>query len=227
MRQGSNSRRGRGRGAPRKQGRNQTFDSNGPNGRLRGTAQQLTDKYLSLARDANSSGDRIIAENFYQHADHYFRIHIANNPQPDPHLEPAFDDDRGGQGNRGDGRQDDRRADNQDRRGDGREDYDDGDDERVEQRQESRQGRRGNRSGGNGRDESDAPANRPNDDQPRANGRDGDKPDAAPKAAAPAGNGERPPKADAGEDEAPRPRRRRRTPRADDTPGQDSEQDGA
>ncbi len=62
----------------------QTFDSNGPNGRLRGNAYQLNEKYLALARDAHSSGDRIMAENFFQHAEHYYRVLNANaRPQED------------------------------------------------------------------------------------------------------------------------------------------------
>lgn len=54
--------------------RNHVFDSNGPDIRLRGTAQQLFEKYLQLGRDATSSGDRVMAESFFQHAEHYFRI---------------------------------------------------------------------------------------------------------------------------------------------------------
>ena len=54
--------------------RHQTFDSNGPDVRIRGNAFQVHEKYLALARDASSSGDRIAAENFLQHAEHYFRI---------------------------------------------------------------------------------------------------------------------------------------------------------
>ena len=82
MRQPSNAKRGRGRGNGRKPGssRNQTFDSNGPSIRVRGNAYQVMEKYLSLARDATTTGDRIAAENFYQHAEHYFRILNANNP---------------------------------------------------------------------------------------------------------------------------------------------------
>ena len=79
--QGQNSKRARGRG--RRNGghnqvnfnRNTTFDSNGPEGRLRGNAQQLFEKYTSLAYDANAAGERISAEAFTQYADHYYRIH--------------------------------------------------------------------------------------------------------------------------------------------------------
>lgn len=54
--------------------RNHVFDSNGPEQRARGTAQQLYDKYMQLGRDASSSGDRVLAESYFQHAEHYFRI---------------------------------------------------------------------------------------------------------------------------------------------------------
>ena len=54
--------------------RNHVFDSNGPDLRIRGTAQQLFEKYLQLGRDATSSGDRVTAEGYFQHAEHYFRI---------------------------------------------------------------------------------------------------------------------------------------------------------
>jgi hypothetical protein len=63
---------------------NQTFDSNGPDARLRGTTRQIFERYVALAREAASSGDRIAAENFYQHAEHYFRTSNArreSNPQ--------------------------------------------------------------------------------------------------------------------------------------------------
>ena len=60
------------------QGRNQTFDSNGPGVRLRGTAHQIYEKYLMLGRDSASSGDRIMSENYFQHADHYYRHILAN-----------------------------------------------------------------------------------------------------------------------------------------------------
>src|ERR1700712_1958958 len=59
--------------------RNHVFDSNGPDIRIRGTAQQLFEKYLQLGRDATSSGDRVTAEAFFQHAEHYFRILNAMN----------------------------------------------------------------------------------------------------------------------------------------------------
>lgn len=93
-----NIKRMRGRGhhqAPRHQhrnmpmNRNHVFDSNGPDVRLRGTAQQLFEKYLQLGRDATSAGDRVMAESYFQHAEHYFRILNAmqvqqGQPQPQP-----------------------------------------------------------------------------------------------------------------------------------------------
>jgi len=63
---------------PRPPHRNQTFDSNGPSVKIRGNAYQVFERYIALAREASSSGDRIAAENLYQHAEHYFRIMQAN-----------------------------------------------------------------------------------------------------------------------------------------------------
>lgn len=53
---------------------NRVFDSSGPEGKVRGTPQQIIDKYTLLARDAQLSGDRVAAENFQQHAEHYTRM---------------------------------------------------------------------------------------------------------------------------------------------------------
>lgn len=60
---------------------NRTFDSNGPEVKIRGSASHVYEKYLQLARDANSSGDRVMAENYLQHAEHYFRIMAAQQEQ--------------------------------------------------------------------------------------------------------------------------------------------------
>jgi hypothetical protein len=54
--------------------RNHVFDSSGPDIRVRGTAQQLFEKYLQLGRDATSGGDRVMAEGYLQYAEHYFRV---------------------------------------------------------------------------------------------------------------------------------------------------------
>ena len=72
------NRGGGGGGGPRPPHRSQTFDSNGPSVKIRGNAYQVFERYLALAREAQSSGDRIAAENFYQHAEHYFRVMNAN-----------------------------------------------------------------------------------------------------------------------------------------------------
>ena len=63
---------------PRPPHRSQTFDSNGPSVKIRGNAYQVFERYLALAREAQTSGDRIAAENFFQHAEHYFRVMNAN-----------------------------------------------------------------------------------------------------------------------------------------------------
>src|SRR5713101_768297 len=65
------------------------YESNGPDIKIRGTASHVAEKYVQLARDARSSGDPVAAENYYQHAEHYFRLIAAaqeqfrqNQPQP-------------------------------------------------------------------------------------------------------------------------------------------------
>ena len=60
---------------------NRTYDSNGPEVKIRGSASHVYEKYLQLARDANSSGDRVMAENYLQHAEHYYRIVAATAAQ--------------------------------------------------------------------------------------------------------------------------------------------------
>ncbi|WP_408901863.1 DUF4167 domain-containing protein [Plastoroseomonas hellenica] len=69
--------------------RNHVFDSSGPDMRLRGTAQQLFEKYLQLGRDATGGGDRVMAESYFQHAEHYFRIlNAMNQAQQPPPQQP-------------------------------------------------------------------------------------------------------------------------------------------
>ena len=64
---------------------NRTYDSNGPEVKIRGSASHVYEKYLQLARDANSSGDRVMAENYLQHAEHYYRIVAATAAQQAQH----------------------------------------------------------------------------------------------------------------------------------------------
>ncbi len=82
MKSNSYSHKSRSRGTSRRNGsgfRGQSVDSNGPDGKVRGSLHQVHEKYLALARDAGSSGDRIAAESFYQHAEHYYRLINAQN----------------------------------------------------------------------------------------------------------------------------------------------------
>src|SRR5437868_4112295 len=77
----------------------QTFDSNGPNVKIRGNAYQVFERYVALAREAHAAGDRIAAENLYQHAEHYFRIMNANgdaNAQGAPRPTTPADVEPGG-----------------------------------------------------------------------------------------------------------------------------------
>lgn len=95
MRPGQQNKRGRGRGNNNNNNNNnggggnnnfnrkggnpltRTYDSSGPDVKIRGTAQHIAEKYSALARDAQSSGDRVMAENYLQHAEHYNRIIAA------------------------------------------------------------------------------------------------------------------------------------------------------
>lgn len=79
MRQGQHKNRSRNRSRRPSSPLSRVFESNGPDVKVRGTAQHVADKYLQLARDAQSSGDVIMAENYYQHAEHYLRILAAAN----------------------------------------------------------------------------------------------------------------------------------------------------
>lgn len=101
MRPGQQNKRGRGRGGNggggnfNRKGANpltRTYDSSGPDVKIRGTAQHIAEKYAALARDAQSSGDRVMAENYLQHAEHYNRIIAAAQAQ----MQERFQrDDRG------------------------------------------------------------------------------------------------------------------------------------
>lgn len=71
---GQNHHHNNGGGHRRVNPRVQTFDSNGPDVRIRGNAMQITEKYLTLARDAQGAGDRVLAESYLQHAEHYQRM---------------------------------------------------------------------------------------------------------------------------------------------------------
>ncbi len=89
MKHTTGPRRGRPRGNGKRfsqggGGKNQTFESSGPEVKIRGTAQQVYEKYLSLARDAVSAGDRIAAEGYFQFADHYYRLVNAANGNGQP-----------------------------------------------------------------------------------------------------------------------------------------------
>jgi len=90
MRQGqNNSKRSRGRGGRKPQhSTNRAYDSNGPDVKIRGNAAHICEKYQQLARDAISAGDRIAAENYYQHAEHYYRLLLAAQQGPEGQQRP-------------------------------------------------------------------------------------------------------------------------------------------
>jgi Domain of unknown function (DUF4167) len=77
------------------------YESNGPDVKIRGTARHIADKYLQLARDAHTAGNPVSAENYLQHAEHYFRLIAAAQARPrafgetHPDDSDAENDDRG------------------------------------------------------------------------------------------------------------------------------------
>lgn len=81
MRQGQQNRRGRGRNRKGQSPLTRSFESTGPDVKIRGTPSHIAEKYMSLARDAASSGDPVLAENYLQHAEHYNRIIMAFRDQ--------------------------------------------------------------------------------------------------------------------------------------------------
>ncbi|UPK35508.1 DUF4167 domain-containing protein [Bradyrhizobium sp. 186] len=68
------------------------YESNGPDIKIRGTASHVAEKYLQLARDARSSGDPVAAENYYQHAEHYFRLIATAQEQFRQNQQPRGDE---------------------------------------------------------------------------------------------------------------------------------------
>ena len=78
------------------------YESNGPDVKIRGTAHHVAEKYLQLARDSQSSGDPVSAENYFQHAEHYFRLIATANEQfrqQNPNFQPQRPEGGGGGGN--------------------------------------------------------------------------------------------------------------------------------
>jgi hypothetical protein len=97
MRPGQQNKRMRGRNRKGPNPLTRSFESNGGDVKIRGTALHIAEKYVQLARDASSSGDRVAAENYLQHAEHYYRILAAAQaqmPQPQPVM--RSDDDSEG-----------------------------------------------------------------------------------------------------------------------------------
>jgi hypothetical protein len=115
------------RGRSRRPGGNQgnrSFESNGPEVKIRGNASQIHDKYLQLARDASTAGNRVRAENLHQHAEHYFRILQATAPKrdqsQDDHTDKQATDGASGEQNESTSGSGDQREHREPRRGRGR-----------------------------------------------------------------------------------------------------------
>jgi hypothetical protein len=98
MRQGQqNNKRMRGRNRKGPNPLARTYESNGPDVKVRGTALHIAEKYVQLARDSQSSGDRVQAENYLQHAEHYFRIVSAAQAQMPQQQQQIFRNDGEGE----------------------------------------------------------------------------------------------------------------------------------
>jgi hypothetical protein len=97
MRNGQNKRM-RGRNRKSHNPLTRVYESNGPDIKIRGTASHVAEKYVQLARDAQASGDPVAAENYYQHAEHYFRL-IAAVQEQFRQSQPNFYRPEGGSGN--------------------------------------------------------------------------------------------------------------------------------
>jgi len=95
MRQSQQNKRTRGRGRKSSNPTNRVHESNGPDVKVRGSAAHIAEKYVTLARDAQVAGDRIVAENYLQHAEHYFRIVAASQSQQNQQAQNG--QQRGGQ----------------------------------------------------------------------------------------------------------------------------------
>ena len=74
---------------------NRVFDSSGPEGKVRGTPQQIIDKYNQLARDAQLANDRVATENFQQHAEHYLRLLAHAQKEQEARREQQEKENRG------------------------------------------------------------------------------------------------------------------------------------
>jgi Domain of unknown function (DUF4167) len=96
MRQGQQNKRMRGRNRKGPNPMMRSYESNGPDVKIRGTALHIAEKYAQLARDAQASGDRVHSENLLQHAEHYYRIVAAAQAQmPQPQQIVRNDEDGG------------------------------------------------------------------------------------------------------------------------------------
>ena len=129
---------------------NRVFDSSGPEGKVRGTPQQIIDKYNQLARDAQLSNDRVAFENFQQHAEHYTRMlseamreQEARREQQEREQSQRRDQQQDRPDNRGENRPDNRGDDRSDKRDDNR--PDNRGDDRSDNRYDNRPDNRGNR----------------------------------------------------------------------------------
>ena len=125
MRQQQQQNRSRNRNRGRRTSNNpqsRNFESNGPDVKIRGNANHIAEKYNQLARDALTSGDTVMSENYFQHAEHYSRIVAANqktNPQPNNNQQQNNRDGGDGSENNNEQQKNAGQDENKNPRGDG------------------------------------------------------------------------------------------------------------
>ncbi|KGJ15350.1 DUF4167 domain-containing protein, partial [Paracoccus sanguinis] len=157
---------------------NRVFDSSGPEGKVRGTPQQIIEKYLALARDAQLSGDRVAEQSFFQHAEHYTRM-LGEAQREQAERQAQFG---GGQQGGPSGEDRDERTNGNEWRGENRQDNrDNRQDNRADNRQDNRRedNRRDDRQD-NRRDENRRDDNR-RDEPRREDRRDDNRRERAPR----------------------------------------------
>ncbi|WP_051332739.1 DUF4167 domain-containing protein [Cucumibacter marinus] len=225
MRPGQQNKRSRGRNNRKNVNPlTRNYESNGPDVKVRGNAAHIADKYVQLARDAAASGDSVMAENYFQHAEHYFRIISAaqaqNQQRQQDNQSDNGDQDDGGSDDQSNDNGNGRRAaangaDNEDRGEAGGDDRESGRGRRRRQRDTAEDGQ-GDASGkdASGKEVSGKPASEKADAGKADAGKDVSGKDVSGKQAADSGvSGEA--NGQAGDDavEAEAPKRRARRPR--------------
>ncbi|KIT17836.1 DUF4167 domain-containing protein [Jannaschia aquimarina] len=196
---------------------NRVFDSSGPEGKVRGTPQQIIDKYNQLARDAQLAGDRVAVENFQQHAEHYTRL-LA---QAQKEMDAKREQQQGGQQNNPQAGQQGGQQGGGNQQGGGQPQ----DQQGGQQQRDQQDGQGGDPRGGRNQDEGRGQGggrrgrrDRNEDRQPDVIEPDGD----SGLVETPEAKAEAQPEVSAAEEERPKRRTRRKAPKAEEPKAEDA-----